>query len=576
MYNRNNKINANPDTITNTIVTELTEIPPPNTYEANLKILYEIRPDKDKAEVNSVYEKHNKDLNQAADELLSKQAQAQAQAQLQAPVGIFAERQEGLLCAKHAINNLLQEEKFITGQNIKNKGKDPLTKGQQLSFTDYCETFGNQIDPGGTGHPVCRPNGGEMEINGVQLLLKDILGYRIDYRPLRDQEAIINLQKQKCIGAILRTQEAGGHYVAISKINRQYVLINSLGPLVEPYNDMPSLITSLRNRLKDVITVIYVYDQQNAYESATAEYIRKTWISSGYNEKTFLNWNGVDDASIDIMTNHIFETLRIHINRTYSSVNPFNPSIYQFLSERNIHTLPELKDAVNDFYEGLFIQNPNANVMNPNVMNPNVMNQNVMNPNVMNPNVMNPNVMNPNVMNQNVNPNVMNQNVVNPNVNGPFSTSSPPSSTTSSKLSAPLTPNLVQTVSKYFKNRFDHIFNKAAESSTSVSDFVRNIFADKGLTKENLKTILFVILASIISSAITKKFSGGGSTDVQTIENLLKQLGVSENTINDFEEKVEEENKNVDVIKLVENMKGGRHTRKHLFRHKTRHTVNRL
>jgi hypothetical protein len=169
----------------------------------------------------------------------------------------------------------------------------------------------------------------------------------------------------------------------------------------------------------------------------------------------------------------------------------------------------------------------------------------------------------------------MNPNVMNPNVNGPFSTSSPPSSTTSSNLYSPLTPNLVQTVSKYFKNRFDHIFNKAAKSSKSVKDFVSNIFADKGLTKENLKTILFVILASIISSAFTKKFSGGGSTDVETIENLLKQLGVSENTINEFEEKVEKD-KNVDVIKLVENMKGGRPTRKRLFRQKTRHTVNRL
>ena len=684
VYNRNNKMNENPTTIENTIVTELLEIPPPNTDEANLKILYEflyeigIDIDKDIDKVKHVYENHKNDLNQAATELLSQyQSQSQSQVQVQAPVGIFAERQEGLLCAKHAINNLLQEEKFITGKNIKNNGKNPLIIGEKLSFTDYCKTFGNRIDPGGTGHPVCRPNGGEMEINGVQLLLKDILGYRIDYRPLRDQEAIINLQKQKCIGAILRTQEAGGHYVAISKINKQYVLIDSLGlrgPRVEPYVDMPSLITNLRDRLKDVITVIYVYDQLNAYESVTANYIRKTWKSSRYNEKTFLiltNLETAENVIMKNMKNDVFKTLRIHINITYPSEYDNNPPFKKFLSERNIHTLPELIDAVNDFYEGLFIKDPNANP-NPNANananpNPNA------NPNA-NPMNVRPmsqpdkdlqkyieinklkdvygdnatinnflskmkevkkclddnnskdlhrtlhrtteaiiNILENNQQSFQLMFNLLKtiieecQNALGSNEPNffqlcdamcksmaPSSSSSPSSSPSSSlssspsssspssslssspNLSTPLTQNLVKTVSKYFKNRFDDILNKAAQQSRTVGDFVNNIFANKSISNDKMKKIFFIILAVIFTVGYVKqKYKGGGSTDVQTIENLLKQLGVSENTINEFEKKVKAK-KNADVIKFIEGIKGGRPTRKRLFRHKTRHTVNRL
>lgn len=125
-------------------------------------------------------------------------------------------------------------------------------------------------------------------------------------------------------------------------------------------------------------------------------------------------------------------------------------------------------------------------------------------------------------------------------------------------------------------NKFDYILNMAAQQSSTVGEFVNNIFANTSISKNKMKKIFFIILALILSVVYVKqKYKGGGSTDVQTIENILKQLGVSENTINEFEEKVEA-NKNVDVIKLVENMKGGRPTRKRLFRHKTRHTVNRL
>jgi hypothetical protein len=793
VYNRNNKNTERPDIVENNIIMELFSLPPPDTEEANFKILYEILPDIPKDVVRKTYNRYN-NVAETVDALINQQQKQQKQP---TPAGIFAEPQEGLLCAKHAINNLLQEKKFVNDTGIPNSETNPLDTKIQLSFNEYCDTLRNTDDPN-INHQICLQRGdlkGEMEIEGVQLLLKNVLGYRIHYGVLVDEEAIINLQKQKCLGAVLRTQQAGGHYVAISKINQQYVLIDSLGPRAEPFGETPNLITNLRNRLHEAVYVIYVYHQPGAYESVTSNH---GWNSSGYIQQIFTDWPDLDNATIDIMDqdNDRFETLRNYILTKHPSEQLNNPPINVFLSYRNIDTVPKLNDALNDVYEEMFIlenhpssllppapqslasssprqlasssprqlasssprqlassspktpdqllqeyiQNNkaekffgnNANVqqilskmkevekcmyigenksfhddtlllinylekiaqvtdvsylftllgkwienckidlnthednffslcnalckgeLSPtNLPLEQVLQKYIKTENLEEYYGKNSSVqkilsrmenvekcINNSIAAQNRLSSTKNadknrlsdakkllsstkniirilkstkpikiealfislnawisecQKYLHTNENNFFnlctalcyinpsslpSASSSPSSLTlpsssSPNLSAPLTPVFVQTVAKKMKNKFDDILIKAAQPSSTVGEFVNNIFANKSISNDKMKIIFFTILALIFSKVIQKKFSGGGSTDVQTIENLLKQLGVSENTINEFEEKVEE-NKNVDVIKLVEDIKGGRPTRKRLFRQKTRHTVNRL
>ena len=141
--------------------------------------------------------------------------------------------------------------------------------------------------------------------------------------------------------------------------------------------------------------------------------------------------------------------------------------------------------------------------------------------------------------------------------------------------SSSLTREFVGTITQKLGNKFKNIINKAAAKAMTVRQFISNIYAERGnMTFKDMQTILIVIFTAII---VKNMFRGGGggasSNDLRLIENILTQkFGISPETIDNIEKKVEE-NKNVDVIKLI---KGGRSTRKRLFRHKTRYTINRL
>jgi len=144
----------------------------------------------------------------------------------------YTEDQELLLCAKHSINNILQEKKLIwnplmpliinrdTGAESK---KSIKLKNLQLNLHKFCETYPMRLAQQSgqnitnavkmlTDNDKCDLDKGLIPFEALAFILKD-LGFRVEHQARL--ESIESLQKPQLLGAIFNL--GGGHYTAISK-----------------------------------------------------------------------------------------------------------------------------------------------------------------------------------------------------------------------------------------------------------------------------------------------------------------------------------------------------------------------
>ena len=228
-------------------------------------------------------------------------------------VGPYAEEQLKLLCAKHALNNLLQEEKIgyypkINSELVKPTGPIPakglLRKGKeakkgahlfdnniQLNLWKYCEVLDNEQEAQ-TGEPVSEPacvgsDRDKLSFDRIPSVIEK-LGYKQDFsyatKPGFWAEFKNNLQDINLLGVIIN--KGAWHYTAISKFvkgctrwerNTTRRLVSKEGyTFLDSYPKIFTTCKNLDNMIKyikakqDVYAVIYVYDDERAYPSVTA------------------------------------------------------------------------------------------------------------------------------------------------------------------------------------------------------------------------------------------------------------------------------------------------------------------
>ena len=247
------------------------------------------------------------------------------------PVGYF-ETQDREQCGKHSVNHILQEEKIVNIQNrakLINKeghndmqGDDALAENAQLNLFHYCNILAQEqkrITGVDTNEDVCDNNYEKMTFNGVGILLKNILKYKT-YTAFKEtifEEMKLQLQKRRCLGAVLNLNK--GHYTAVSKFysTRKYTYIESISrdDNIMEYDDIDELIHHLKKLTNGagypdtIVGVIFVFDTEDAYVSKAVKILRSNLKPpSDYYEITR------DDIN--------------DLNKNYSTVNDLTSAIF--------------------------------------------------------------------------------------------------------------------------------------------------------------------------------------------------------------------------------------------------------
>ncbi len=274
----------------------------------------------------------------------------------------YAEAQTGEACAKHSINNLLQEEKLIANKdksalvNIKTGnqyGHDEntiLNTNIQINLHHYCKIlekmvkdkyfFDNKPKEGEAEKDpfiMCDGNSEKMEFVGIDMLLK-MLGYKTynftnRYQSEGDntfifQDIQIQLQRRKCLGVILNLGMK--HYTCITKSYRtpnSYTYIESLGingPVIINDTQINSFMQKLDEDFKQtneqkekktvVSSVTCVYDFKGAYASQAARILRKNLLEPHPIELT--------DKHVNIMLENLgsYENILEYLNEDTSDL----------------------------------------------------------------------------------------------------------------------------------------------------------------------------------------------------------------------------------------------------------------
>ena len=144
----------------------------------------------------------------------------------------YYEDQELLLCAKHAVNNILQEKKCvwepakgllinkITGNETY---KSVMIKNVQLNLHKFCESYPTRLAKQSgqnledalktlTVTDKCDMAKGLIPFEAIAFILQD-LGFRVEHQAR--VESLDKLQHPQLLGTIFNL--GGGHYTALSK-----------------------------------------------------------------------------------------------------------------------------------------------------------------------------------------------------------------------------------------------------------------------------------------------------------------------------------------------------------------------
>lgn len=194
------------------------------------------------------------------------------------------ERQTKLLCGKHAINHLLQEEKVIWKPEIEETyipNGNPMDDNVKINLADYCNTFykiykaeHNILD--NATNPDCDLVNGNLTSDLIQVFLGNELRYQVDIFSFsgisRDEQfrkmrtALLN---HNSLGAIINV--GGYHWTALSQNlevcrkrvkgrleSFRWAYLDSMAPNIFSCADLLSeLLNMIESRIQQVIVVSF-------------------------------------------------------------------------------------------------------------------------------------------------------------------------------------------------------------------------------------------------------------------------------------------------------------------------------
>jgi hypothetical protein len=218
--------------------------------------------------------------------------------------GDYSEAQVSLLCGKHAINNILQEEKLVWDKDkpllIDRKTKEPATVftnplfyQTQLNLHKFCMSYPARLAAASqqslenaektmTVKDKCNMDKGMIPFEGLSFILKD-LQFRTEYEGRLTEGSVGKMTKpDQLLGVIFNLGE--GHYTALSKFlktckswtrNAQ----KRLSSVSYSYMDsVPNTIKCLRNeqlggflQTLPISGILYVYYNPTSYPSLSVK-----------------------------------------------------------------------------------------------------------------------------------------------------------------------------------------------------------------------------------------------------------------------------------------------------------------
>ena len=203
------------------------------------------------------------------------------------------EKQELYLCAKHAINHVLQEDKIVfypTGSNgykLYFNGTDPMDRNTQINIHNYCRYRLNKIYRRTMNRKVsrmftnddCDDAIGNYQVNVLSGIFTELLKYKVNiYGPTQANfsEILADLDDNNTLGAVINVP---GHWIAISRFfNRchkgtgqtkvyRWSLLDSLDfPKYKCSNTPKPLLKPLLDS-GDMLQILVVKDNRDAYQS---------------------------------------------------------------------------------------------------------------------------------------------------------------------------------------------------------------------------------------------------------------------------------------------------------------------
>ena len=230
-------------------------------------------------------------------------------------LGDYSEAQVDLLCGKHAINNILQEEKLVWDTENPLLVNTTLTKkdGTKIEFTSpiqhkqvkinlykFCELYPSRLAASSGQSPEnaartltvrdkCNMIKGMIPFEGLGFILKD-LNFRPEYERRLTEASIVKMTKpDNLLGVIFNLGE--GHYTALSKFLRKCKSwtrneTKRLTSVSYSYMDSASanIIECLSNaqlfpflNKLPISAILYVYHFPGSYESLSVK--RATQLS---------------------------------------------------------------------------------------------------------------------------------------------------------------------------------------------------------------------------------------------------------------------------------------------------------
>jgi hypothetical protein len=301
-------------------------------------------------------------------------------------VGPYAEEQLYLLCAKHALNNLLQEEKIgyypkINSELVEPTGPIPakglLRKGVaarvgsklfdigvQLNIWKYCEVLDvlqqvevrapvDDIDKACSG-----PKRDNISFDRIPSIIKR-LGYTVEEaregQPNFWADLRTRLQDIKLLGIIIN--KGMWHYTAVSKFvkgctrwernatrrlvsKESYTFLDSYPKIKTVCKNLDDMITYLRTE-EDVHAVIYVYDTERGYPSVAALRRRALDPASAHPSNSEVRAEGVGSVLSLAPKNNS----RAQVVENYGRPPP-NPKMVQLARYYNLDKYSRLAPAV--------------------------------------------------------------------------------------------------------------------------------------------------------------------------------------------------------------------------------------
>lgn len=221
-----------------------------------------------------------------------------------APTGAnYTERQVRLLCGKHAINHVLQEEKIVwfpKGQNSYKLffgGSNVMDKNTKVNIHNYCRWRLNKVYRRSSTYKFsrsvakqlteddCDDTTGNYQANVLLNMFEELLKYKatIHWPTAANFDSIMaDLEEHKTLGAVINTARPE-HWIAISPYfngchtgsgnqkRYRWALLDSLKRPIYKCGDSPKDLLKPLFDAKNMLQIIIVKDDAGSYISEAAK-----------------------------------------------------------------------------------------------------------------------------------------------------------------------------------------------------------------------------------------------------------------------------------------------------------------